>query len=600
MSALLEAVHGASAVQKRAVDPYAGGAFSASQQRAIHIAALACASFSLVAALVTLRWFLIMRRSFRHHLVMYLIISDASKAFWYFIFPIVTFATGPVASESAFCQASGFLLTFSVEAADISILIIALHSILYILRPNNSTGEGGLYPYRCWIYPAWFILPVLAASLVFIQDGTAYTTAGTFCYLPKRPIWYRLALAWVPRYIILAIILVMYVWIYVYVHIKFRGFDNLGNTSEDSGQGSGQGSRRKSATSPDAEDIEQNPMDAIRSPSWQPQVQDAAAEQSLAGPQQLQPWDNMTFITSKPLQNTPTGAPGDDVAPRMEARGSEWSGNTTLAPGHGSVRPSVSEHQTSTSFGLNAGTPNQLEVPPHSSPQIVVGDQNDPLKKTRMAIRKQLRYLFIYPLVYIIVWTFPFVGQVQLYNAYYVEHPVYWLNLVQVIMLALQAGADSVLFSWTEKPWRKIDPNSKFSFTFIRSGLLRRHQDNGPSIAVQPATSGPPSPKRTTHWWEVEGRRRKDSVWLGTGTFTDSIFATRTRSRSPEKTRAFHSRKRSADQTRAAAFRRPTTITLTTVPSNVSTRENPGRTSSQSGWAAPESIRESNSRDSHH
>jgi len=572
------------------IDLSAGGSYSASRQQAIHIGALVCAVFSLVAVLVTLRWFLLMRRNFRHHLVMCLIISDASKAFWYFLFPIVTFIAGPVKSESNFCQASGFLLTFSVEAADLSILIIALHSILYILRPNNALGEGGLYPYRYWILPALLIFPLFASSMVFISDKTPYTTAGTFCYLAKRPIWYRLAFAWVPRYIIIAIILIMYIWIYVYVTIKFRGFDNLGHSSN----GTPQGSRRKSAFSPDAEDVEENPMDAVRTPSVRPQLQEAPTEQSLAGSQQLQPWDHMNFITSKAL-NTPVGTPAEDVPPPMEARGSEWSGDTQFPPGRSSVRASVADPYTSGPSSATAGTPKQLELPPNTLPQNGTNDDNDPLKKTRIAIRKQLRYLFVYPLVYIIVWTFPFVAQIQLYNEYYVRHPVYWLNLVQVLMLGLQAGADSVIFSWTEKPWRKIDPNSKFTFPNLRDRLRGKACDNGPTITVQPEMSEPTSPKRMTHWWDAEARRRKDSVFLGTGTFGDTLsqIATRTRSRSPEKIRALHSRKKSTDQARANPFRRTTAGSLTPVTSNDS--GHPPRISTQSKRTAPDSVPERSS-----
>src|SRR5689334_10739938 len=83
------------------------GALSGSQTRAVLIVALSCACVSLLLVLITLRWFLIMRRCFRHRLILHLIISDTLKAMWYFIFPIVVFARGPVSSTSSFCQASG-------------------------------------------------------------------------------------------------------------------------------------------------------------------------------------------------------------------------------------------------------------------------------------------------------------------------------------------------------------------------------------------------------------------------------------------------------------------------------------------------------------
>ena len=211
------------------VSPFSG--FSASQSCAILITGLTCATFSLIAALIALRWFLLMRRSFRHHLILFLIASATFRSIWYFVFPIVVFTHGPVNSSSAFCQVSGFFLAVGLEVSDCAILVIALHTILHIFQPTKNIGEGGLYPYRYWVYPVWVGLPLLAGALAFINQENAYVTSGTFCYLPKRPFWYRLALAWIPRYLIFITIFAMYVTIYVYVHVKLRAFGNIGHDS---------------------------------------------------------------------------------------------------------------------------------------------------------------------------------------------------------------------------------------------------------------------------------------------------------------------------------------------------------------------------------
>ena len=208
--------------------------FTESQNRAILIAGLSCACVSFVAAFVALRWFVLMKRSFRHRLVLFLIASDTFKAVWYFVFAVVAISRGPVASGSGFCQASGFFLLLGVEAADFAILLIALHTMLAIFKPTNKAGEGGLYPYRAWIYPFWLGPPLLAASLAFINKKNAYITSGTYCYLPKRPLWYRLALSWIPRYLIISTIFLMYASIYIYVRVKFRGFSMW--AKEDSSQ----------------------------------------------------------------------------------------------------------------------------------------------------------------------------------------------------------------------------------------------------------------------------------------------------------------------------------------------------------------------------
>ncbi|KAK5210920.1 G protein-coupled receptor gpr1 [Exophiala xenobiotica] len=590
--------------------PAAGASLSPDQNEAVHIATICCASISLLAALVTVRWFLVMKKTFRHILVMNLIISDSLKAVIYFLFPVVVFARGPVASSSKFCQATGFLLTFGVEAADMAILIIALHAVLYIVRPpNNALEQGGLYPYRWWVWAAWLLPPLVAACLAFIRNSAPYTTSGIFCSLPKRPIWYRLALSWVPRYIILAFIIITYLWIYIYVTVKFRGFNKLGEA--ESSSNSPTNSRRKSILTPDCEDIEQIGPDgpALGSSSWVPQQQPSVIEQPTAVPQQLEPWDYVNFITSKPLQDSGPETSSPNAVMPMQARGSGWSGDTQVPLGRASVKPSITD-----ASGLDQSTKPETDARPNllaPAKESFASEQADPMKKTRMAIRKQLRYLFIYPLVYIIVWTFPFIYQVQLYNSYGVQHPTFWLILMQAIMLSSQAGVDSVLFSWTEKPWRRIDPDSTFAIPALRrrgrAVFQKQTQVPNPLINVQTAVPEPTSPKRHTHWWEVEARRRKDSIWLGSST----LHASRTRSRSPEKARRLPtlSKQLNGDvpppipelestSPRSTQRTRTRRTTLTPVSSNIGSRE-PGVSSSEGGRdaTAQESLQKMDSND---
>ncbi|EXJ75387.1 uncharacterized protein A1O5_02083 [Cladophialophora psammophila CBS 110553] len=538
------------------------GSISNAQNRAILIAALSCACVSLVVVLITLRWFLIMRRSFRHRLVLYLIISDTSKAIWYFVFPIVVFARGPVNSSSKFCQTSGFLLALAVESSDMAILIIALHSILYIVRPNNTLGEGGLYRYRHWIYIMWLGPPLLAATLAFIDNKDAYVTAGTFCYLPKRPFWYRLALSWVPRYLIISVILIMYIWIYIYVHIKFRGFDNLGeaDSSDESEM------RQRSDLSTKSANIEGRSTNQSSTPAPQASMfqNQSRSPGVILAAEERQPWDEMSFITQRPLHSTVRDPCQESEGRNMLARGSEWSGDTQVPPANTTVQgvpsPSAASERQSSSMVSQPPSPAKAEAsetsvvcPATAAP--IPSRLGDPLKRTRLAIRKQLRYLFIYPLVYIIMWSFPFASHALNYSNYYVQHPIFWLSLVQTIMLSLQAGIDSMLFSWTEKPWRRVESSSKFSIPFLRrrsKGFLQRQGSETQSTSLsEGGVKREPSAKQNSHWWEAEGRRRNDSIWLGTNTISDAFshITARARSRSPEKVkRSLHSRTRSSEQ----------------------------------------------------
>lgn len=104
--------------------------------------------FGLLSTLATsfaFYWFVRMKRSFRHDLIMLLIVSDFIKSAWFVIFPIVVYTLGPIASESAFCQISGFSLAVGFESSDVAVLLIALHSALYIIRPDlDFTLTDGL------------------------------------------------------------------------------------------------------------------------------------------------------------------------------------------------------------------------------------------------------------------------------------------------------------------------------------------------------------------------------------------------------------------------------------------------------------------------
>ena len=158
------------------------------------------------------------------------------------------------------------------------------------------------------------------------------------------------------------------------------------------------------------------------------------------------------------------------------------------------------------------------------------------------------------------MWSFPFASHALSYSDYYVMHPIFWLAVLQTAMLALQAGVDSIVFSWMERPWRRIDGNSRLSIPFLKrqsKALLERRcaEKNGSSRPVPVAEEIAMPVQRNPHWWEAEGRRRNDSVWLGTSTYAESIApaisTTRTRSRSPEnpaKPRLLHTRTRSSEK----------------------------------------------------
>jgi G protein-coupled receptor GPR1 len=83
---------------------------------------------------------------------------------------------------------------------------------------------------------------------------------------------------------------------------------------------------------------------------------------------------------------------------------------------------------------------------------------------TRDKIQRQLRYLFIYPLVYIGMWMVPLVCQMLQYDDGFASNFPFGLSCVRTICICSQAAVDCWLFSTREKPWIHI-PRSDGSFT---------------------------------------------------------------------------------------------------------------------------------------
>lgn len=178
---------------------------------------------------------------------MLLLQSDLLKAVWFMIYPAVEMARGRVPSEAAFCQASGFFLALGIEACDMAVLLIAIHTALNICRRR---GNNGLYPYRKVAFAVYIGVPILLAGLAF-RDRPAFANSGEYCYLPLRPKWTRRALSWIPRYVIFGVILIMYAWIYLHVRFVTMQFDASTTPARCSGPSSpGTSEARHTATVP--------------------------------------------------------------------------------------------------------------------------------------------------------------------------------------------------------------------------------------------------------------------------------------------------------------------------------------------------------------
>ncbi|KAA8570669.1 hypothetical protein EYC84_000067 [Monilinia fructicola] len=425
--------------------------------------ALTFASVSVASSLLAFYWFVRMRRSFRHDLIMLLIQSDMFKALWFMIFPIVIFLHGPVSDNSKFCQISGFFLALGIEASDISVLMVAVHSALYIFRPKSSAGEGGLYPYRRIAYTIWIVYPILTASLAFINSNEAYVAQGTYCYLPVRPFWYRLALSWIPRYIIFVTILTVYVSIYFYVRFRFRGFENShSQDSFDSTERARRSHLRRSVPPPlTLNGLVTEPRRPSAAYVAEGRKQSATTLNSLANMRNHAHqfmWTavfhsrNRTSSTSPPSEvSTDSFAGASTPQPVSELTNpSLFMPQQILNPMptpqyRNSWRESFIRRLSLDSNGSIYASQVPVDINPVLQRQadaegpealfdmhLVNSDgQNMELTemiRTREKIRRQLRFLFIYPLVYLGMWIIPFISHILQFNDDLAVNPPFALS----------------------------------------------------------------------------------------------------------------------------------------------------------------------------
>ncbi|POS82660.1 hypothetical protein EPUL_005978, partial [Erysiphe pulchra] len=457
---------------------------------------------------------------------MLLIQSDMFKALWFMSYPLVFLIYGPVRSESAFCQISGFFLTVGIEQSDVAVLIIAIHSALHIFKNKPFGKEEGLYPYRYTAYTIWCLFPPGMASLAFIGGPHAYVVSNTHCYLPARPLWYKLALSWIPRYIIFVIILGIYCSIYYYVRNKFHSFtkDEIGiprsnlpypgtHPNSTPPLSSHDLTHELSATSKD-ETVETSSI--TKNFTQKASMSDAAHFMMTASFARISE-PNIPTITSpiRPPLRSPVGCHSVRGSKSLypvqnDLESTLLSPHNTFAISETSTDPPEATspwfemfvHRYSSTPTSNSITPDSNVEAANVNPTIAVMSrvstvasmtqiQNSLSQITERAemiarrdqIQRQLRFLFIYPLIYIGIWIMPFVSNIVQFDDRYALNPPFLLSCITTVSIGIQAFVDCWLFVSREKPWRHIPGNNGSFWASLKfwtdwSGLAEMSANN--------------------------------------------------------------------------------------------------------------------------
>ena len=457
--------------------------------------------------------------------------------------------------------------------------MIAVHAALYVFQSDNSSGEAGLYKYRYIVYPCWIIYPTLMASLAFVNHNEAYQSWGTICALPVRPFWYRLALSWIPRYLIIFTIIALYIAIYVYVHYKFEMMDKQSGNSYKNPPIGSSNPPRMSENDEETETPEASreaPIAlALQSHNLLPSNRTSAAPPENSGDPQQQDsrtasWENYCFggtqpvpppstsanaldppliLTSDPSTDSRASTPSISTNPEVQRRASTTSTTESVPRSNYYLIKALRNKKRISSLAPHYEIPNALSIKntnnqntapsaleqtdgpiqQNDSPHQHVGNQS--LRQRQAEIKRKLRLLFIYPLIYMIMWLVPFASHCLQYTDYYSQNPPYGLSVAVTVFLPLQGAADSLMFSIREKPWRYVGKGRLFPWgkptTALRrpsGSLVNPDSDTGAGTDEEQAQGKeirnvpkrPPEPRKERSWWEIEGRMRMDSVMLGT------------------------------------------------------------------------------------
>jgi G protein-coupled receptor GPR1 len=439
---------------------------------------------------------------------------------------------------------AGYLLFTGIESCDWAIFFQALHTYLQVFPPRNNSlfGYDGLYRVRRWVLAAWFILPNISASLAFVNENDAYVSQGGFCTLPIRPFWYRLALSWIPRYLIWTFTLGVAIRIYTHVGLEFQIFgaehdesSSGGITGNSTATRAGAAQRSFSAMMYESRAEKRNlefdesvgPHDvSIAVPGQAAYIPTDSNRTSRRGSAANWVTDSSAFPDSTRQPTSVSFSPFSTSIPPSRRGSRQASTAGVLAEDW--VPPPIEMDDSQKSWSSKHSSNSSSALPPldtklarenmsaQTAPtQVTLVVSDNAVQRRRQTILRQLRLLFIYPIVYMLMWIMPFVAHAMSYSDYYAQHPIYAIRILNIVAQCCMGFVDIAVFCWREKPWRHIpgsDGSFWGSFVFWRFSFgaqwheARSHSRQLTSCAGEPDGSG--SSQQPSHDTEKHSRVR--------------------------------------------------------------------------------------------
>ncbi|KAJ4352446.1 G protein-coupled receptor gpr1 [Didymosphaeria variabile] len=289
------------------------------------------------------------------------------------------------------------------------------------------------------------------AALAFINPLWGYMSQGPYCSLPLRPFWYRLALQWIPRYLITITILALAIAIYAHVGFESRA---ISNSVKDTTPSVSAITPRHSVVSREdgsASGPEMSQYQASQFCRGSSVVSMIGASRRGSGVASVGSHSDLANDTTRAYSIPGSSRTVDRcyILPQLQTYDTANMGDASIVDKESEPPRNGSEDQS------DGNTSSLSDAPPRHL-------QRQQAHK-RARIHRQLRLMFVYPIVYVLIWLFPFINHCMTYKDEFAAHPLYWLSMINVICLTSMGAIDCLVFSLRERPWRHI-PSSDGSF----------------------------------------------------------------------------------------------------------------------------------------
>ncbi|PSK46107.1 Pyruvate kinase isoform A [Elsinoe australis] len=183
---------------------------------------LSFAATSTVIVLYALRWK--EWSSFRHNLVLNLTIAEWINSGNNTVSGIITFIRGSSLPPSPGCTANGFIGQLSVQAADFSILSIAISTAMVVTRNKRVRDYSHLS--RFLICAGVWVVPFITA-IVATASHAIGPVSGNWCWIKasRTDLRYGLTHGW--RFAVIIITLVLYGYVFIMLKKHFDKMSDL-------------------------------------------------------------------------------------------------------------------------------------------------------------------------------------------------------------------------------------------------------------------------------------------------------------------------------------------------------------------------------------